>query len=125
MSSPSDIVSSLGAKTIAMLGASEKPDRDSNRIFSYLLSQGYQVIPINPTASEVANQKAYKSLLEIPKNIKIDMVNVFRKKEALTEVFEEISQINVKFVWLQLGLEHDVGMNVMQCVWNIGRSRKM
>ena len=69
------------SKTIAVVGLSDKPDRDSFRVAQYLQNQGYQIIPVNPAIREVLGQKSYASLQEIPETI--DIVDIFRKAEAI------------------------------------------
>eukprot|EP00455_Lapot_gusevi_P049695 TRINITY_DN7095_c0_g2_i3.p1 TRINITY_DN7095_c0_g2~~TRINITY_DN7095_c0_g2_i3.p1 ORF type:complete len:174 (-),score=37.88 TRINITY_DN7095_c0_g2_i3:49-570(-) len=96
-------------RTIAMVGASDKPERDSYMVMQYLLTAGYQVIPINPTVASILGQRSYASLAQIPANISIDMVDVFRKPEALPEVFEEALARGTKSIWLQLGLAYNQG----------------
>src|SRR3954452_8256844 len=68
-----------GAKTIAVVGASSKPDRPSYGIIERLLALGYRVLPVNPNETEVLGQRAYRSLLEIREPV--DIVDVFRRSE--------------------------------------------
>ena len=68
-------------KTIAIVGLSPKPGRSSNMVAKYLIDKGYKIIPVNPKYAEILREKSYKHLKEIPPDIKIDMVNVFRKSE--------------------------------------------
>ncbi|UCH42569.1 MAG: CoA-binding protein, partial [Dehalococcoidales bacterium] len=63
------------AKTIAVVGLSPRPERDSHMVASYLKSQGYDIIPVNPTIDEVLGQRSYPDLLSVPK--KVDLVDVF------------------------------------------------
>jgi len=65
------------SRTVAVVGLSDSPDRDSYRVASYLKNHGYRVIPVNPNVKEVLGEKAYPSLGEIPE--KIDIVDIFRK----------------------------------------------
>jgi len=89
-------------KTIAVVGLSDKPDRPSNRIPAYLQSQGYRIIPVNPTLSEVLGEKAYPSLSEIP--VPVDVVEIFRRAEDVPPVVEDAIAIGAKVVWMQLGI---------------------
>jgi len=72
------------AKTIAIVGLSNKSERTSNRIGKYLQSTGkYRIIPVNPTVCEILGEKSYASLKDVPEDIKIDIVNIFRRSEYL------------------------------------------
>jgi predicted CoA-binding protein len=90
--------------TIAVVGASGNPQRDSNRIFKYLLDAGYTAIPVNPGESEVHGQRAYPDLKSIP--VKVDLVNIFRKPEAVPPIVDEAIAIGAKAVWMQLGIKN-------------------
>lgn len=101
---PSEIKKVLDEyKTIAVVGMSPKPERDSNRVGKYLIDKGYDVIPVNPQVEQIYGKKSYKSILDIPK--KIDIVDIFRNPEASKEIVEQAAKINPKVVWLQLGAE--------------------
>jgi len=88
------------SKTIAIVGLSPKPERPSYFVGSYLNSEGYRVIPVNPVATEIFGEKAYPDLLSIP--FPVDMVDVFRKPEECVEVAKQAVQIGAKSLWLQL-----------------------
>lgn len=92
-------------KTIAVIGLSNNKDRPSYEVASYLQSQGYKIIPVNPNVSEVLNQKAYPDLLSIPKDIKIDVVDIFRRSEqVLPHIKEAVDRGDVKTIWMQEGI---------------------
>lgn len=95
-------------KTIAMVGASPKPDRASHRVMAYLQARGYRVIPVNPACrgEELLGERVYNRLDDIPDRIKIDMVDVFRRSEAVPEITEAAIRIHAKVLWLQLGVIH-------------------
>ncbi|MCL5874763.1 MAG: CoA-binding protein [Candidatus Thermoplasmatota archaeon] len=93
------------SKNIAVVGMSPNPERDSNKVGKYLIDKGYNVIPVNPTVTEIYGKKAYPTILEIPKDIKIDIVDIFRNPEASKEVVLQAQSIGPRAVWLQLGAE--------------------
>jgi predicted CoA-binding protein len=94
------------ARTIAVVGLSDKPERDSNEVARYLQAQGYRIVPVNPMLSEVLGERAYPSLSAIPKEIVVDIVDVFRRSDQVPPVVEEALGRGVKVVWMQLGVEH-------------------
>jgi uncharacterized protein len=94
--------------TIAVVGASDKPTRPSNEIYSYLLSTGqYQVYPVNPTISEIDGAQVYSRLADLP--VIPDMVDVFRRFDDLPSVLAETLALaqRPKTLWLQEGLWHE------------------
>lgn len=93
------------SKNIAVVGMSPNTDRDSNKVGKYLIDKGYNVIPVNPTVPEIYGRKAYASILDIPKDIKIDIVDIFRNPEASKEVVIQAADLRPRAVWLQLGAE--------------------
>ncbi|MEE9261418.1 MAG: CoA-binding protein [Dehalococcoidia bacterium] len=95
------------SKTIAVVGLSPNPDRDSNRVALYLQRVGYRVIPVNPMVEEVLGEKSYPDLKSIPADINIDMVDVFRRSELVEPVVDEAIEVGVKFIWMQDGVIHD------------------
>jgi hypothetical protein len=95
----------LTAKTIASVGLSSNPDKESYRIATYLKAQGYRVIPVNPTASEIMGETSYPDLQSIPE--KIDIVQVFRKPEDVPPVVEDAIKAGAKVVWMQEGIVHE------------------
>ena len=94
------------ARTIAVVGLSDKPDRDSNEVARYLQSQGYRIVPINPMLTEVLGEKAYPSLAAIPPDVKVDIVDVFRRSDQVPPIVDEAVARGDKVVWMQLGVEH-------------------
>jgi predicted CoA-binding protein len=98
--SPAEILSE--AHTIALVGASPKPNRPSNSVMRYLLGAGYHVIPVRPLVSEVLGVRCVASLAEIDEQI--DVVDVFRRAEFCPGVAEEAVAAGAGAVWLQLGI---------------------
>ena len=92
------------ARTIAVVGLSDKPERDSNEIARYLQSQGYRVVPVNPMVREVLGERSYPSVAEIPHDIRVDIVDVFRKSDQVPPVVDEAIARHVPTVWMQLGV---------------------
>jgi uncharacterized protein len=108
MHSPSDdeIIEILRPpKTIAVVGISDKPERDSHDVAKYLQDQYYRVIPVNPTLDRVLNRPCYPSLRDIPE--RVDIVDIFRRSEAVPEIVDEAIEIGAKVVWMQLGVVHE------------------
>ena len=94
------------ARTIAVVGLSDKPDRDSNEVARYLQSQGYRIVPVNPMLPEVLGEKAYPSLASIPPDVAVDIVDVFRRSDQVPPVVDEAIARRDKVVWMQLGVEN-------------------
>ena len=94
-------------KTIAVVGLSPKPHRDSFRIAKYMQDHGFRIVPINPNATEVLGEQAYASLTEAAAHVRIDMVNCFRNSEDIPPIAAEAIAIGAKSLWLQLGVVND------------------
>jgi uncharacterized protein len=94
-------------RTIAMVGASEHWNRPSFFAMKYLQDKGYRVIPVNPQAKgeAILGEKVYADLAEIPD--KIDMVDIFRRAEAVPAIVDQAIKQGAKVVWMQLGVRHD------------------
>lgn len=89
-------------RVIAVVGLSEKPDRPSHVVAAYMQRAGYRIIPVNPAVAEVLGEKSYASLRDIPE--KVDMVDVFRKADALPGIVADAIAIGAKSVWMQEGV---------------------
>ena len=100
------------SKNIAVVGLSDKPDRPSFGVASFLLAHGYQIFPVNPNISEWCGIKAYQSLGEIKE--KIDIVDIFRKSEDVLPIVQDAIHINAKTVWMQLGVVNDAAAEIAQ-----------
>ena len=107
---PSDqeLRSILGdSNTIAVVGLSSNPDRPSNDVAEFLQSKGYRIVPVNPKETEVLGERAYPSLLDVPEEIRIDVVDVFRRAEHTPEIAEQAVARGAKVLWLQEGIADD------------------
>lgn len=93
-------------RSVAVVGLSPKPHRDSFDVARYLQAHGWRIIPINPHASEILGEKAYPSLLEAAKFERIELVNCFRNPFDIPPIVDEAIAIGAKAVWMQLGIEH-------------------
>jgi len=92
------------ARTIAIVGLSDRPERDSNEIARYLKAQGYRIVPINPMVPEVLGERSYPSVAAVPAEIAIDIVDVFRRSELVPPVAEETARRGAPVLWMQLGI---------------------
>ena len=102
---PSDsIISDILAtpKTIAVVGCSPDPDRDSHQIAALLKAKGHAVIPVNPRCQDILSQPCYASLADIPQPV--DMVDVFRRSEHVAGIADEAIARRASILWLQLGV---------------------
>jgi len=108
LTDPADLQSLLSeAKTIAVEIASPKEERTSNQVLRFLLSQGYDVYPVNPgfAGQKIADRKVFGSLEDIP--VSIDIVDVFRKPEAVEPIVERAITAGAKAVWMQLEIVNE------------------
>lgn len=107
------------AKNIAVVGASDKPYRDSYHIMEYLIEAGYNVIPVNPSYGEILGRKCYPDLRQI--DDKIDIVDIFRRSDEVLPIVQDAMMMGAGTVWMQLGvineeaaeLARKAGMNVI------------
>jgi len=93
-------------KSVAVVGISPKGDRPSYIVASYLQSKGYRIIPVRPDGEEILGEKVYHRLADIPKEIEVDVVDIFRRSEDVPPVVEEAIQRKAKVVWMQEGVIH-------------------
>ena len=94
--------------TVAVVGLSPKPHRDSFGVAQYMQAHGWRIVPINPNASEILGEKAYATLTEAAEHERIDLVNVFRNSADVPPVVDEAMAIGAPALWLQLGITHEV-----------------
>lgn len=95
------------AHTIAVVGLSSKPDRPSNSVASYLRDRGYRIVPVNPNETDVLGEHAYPTLLDIPEDIHVDVVDVFRRAEETPAVARDAVAIGARVLWLQAGIVNE------------------
>jgi predicted CoA-binding protein len=93
------------AKTIAVVGLSSSPLRPSYGVAAYMQHHGYRIIPVNPSIKGALGEKAYASLADVPE--KIDIVDVFRRSDAVPEVVEEAIKLKVPAIWMQEDVVHE------------------
>jgi len=108
------------SRSIAIVGASDKRNRDSNKIFRYLVGEGYQVFPVNPKLDEIDGIKCYSSIREIPVDIEVDIVNIFRRPQFVSDIVQE-SVDRAKnlehpqpVIWTQLGVSSIQGEEIAE-----------
>ena len=109
---PEDIAELLtSTRTIALIGASERPDRPSNRVMKFLLNHGYRVIPVNPKCGSetIHGQPVVASLAEIDE--RIDLVDIFRRPQAAGEAVDDAIAAGAKAVWMQIGVINEEAAN--------------
>ena len=105
MNEPELIDEILGnVKVIAVVGASNKPDRASHGVSAQMQRRGYRIVPVNPLLKQVLGEDSYPSLKEIP--FPVDMVSVFRAARHVPKIVEETIAIGAKYLWLQEGIVH-------------------
>jgi predicted CoA-binding protein len=94
-------------RTVAVVGLSPKPHRDSFGVARYMQAQGWRIVPINPNATEILGEKAYATLTEAAQHAQIDLVNVFRNSADVPPVVDEAIAIGANALWLQIGVVHE------------------
>ncbi len=92
-------------KTIAVVGLSSNPLRPSYGVTEYMQAAGYRIIPVNPNETEVLGENSYARLEDVPE--KIEIVDIFRRAEAVPPVVESAIRVGAKVVWMQLGIENE------------------
>jgi predicted CoA-binding protein len=108
MNEPEAIRAALeAARTVAVVGCSPSPWRPSHEIALYLQRQGYRVVPVNPGHREILGEPCYGALSEVPADVRIDIVDVFRRSEYVAPVAEEAIARQVSFFFMQLGVQDE------------------
>jgi len=90
-------------RVVAVVGLSNDPDRPSYRVARYLQEHGYRIVPVNPGCQEILGERCYATLKDIP--FPVEVVDIFRKVEAIPEIVDEAIALGAKVVWMQQGLE--------------------
>ncbi len=93
------------ARTMAIVGLSDKPERDSHRVAAYLQRAGYRIFPVNPNLDSVLGEKAYPSLRALPE--RVDVVDIFRRPDAVPEIVEDAIATGARVIWMQDGIVHN------------------
>lgn len=111
----------LSFKTVAVVGMSKNEEKAAHYVPKYLLSQGYDVIPVNPTTDQILDKKCYASLDDIQEQI--DIVDVFRPSDQVLPVIEDAIKKKPKVIWLQEGIHNEEAENLarkagIQVVYN-------
>lgn len=91
--------------TIAVVGLSGNLHRPSHAVAQYLQDRGYRIIPINPHVTEVLGERAYPDLLSVPEGI--DVVDIFRRPEAVPTIVAQAIEVGAKAIWMQEGVIHE------------------
>lgn len=120
-SAPSPNVKQLlkDLNTVAVFGSSSNPYRTSYHIAEYIIQAGFEMIPVNPNETEVLGRKSYPSLDNIPKGIKIDLIDIFRNKRYSLETVKEILEWSQKtgqrpIIWTQLDVSTDAAKELAE-----------
>jgi len=92
-------------RTVAIVGASPKPERPSYRVADFLKKEGFRVIPVTPNADKVVGKKAYPDLASIP--VPVEVVNIFRRPEDVPPVVDEAIAVGAKAIWMQEGIVNE------------------
>lgn len=95
----------LALKNVAVIGMSKNPEKAAHYVPKYLASNGYNIMPVNPTTSEILEKKCYSSINEIDEAI--DIVDVFRPSEQVLPVVKEAIEMKPKVIWLQEGIHNE------------------
>ena len=102
------------ARTIAVVGASRDPFKAGGSVPQGLQSRGFRIIPVNPFATELFGERVYKTLLDIPKEIRVDIVDVFRPSHDAPEIARHAVAIGARALWLQLGIRSDEARRIAE-----------
>jgi hypothetical protein len=111
MSDPREDIRAIlqGGRTIAVVGLSPRPHRDSHRVARYMQQHGWRIVPVNPVAAgqTILGETVHPSLTQAARHARIDLVNCFRNSADIPPVVEEAIAIGAPALWLQLGVQHE------------------
>ena len=96
----------LGARRIAVVGLSRKPERPSHGVAAYLQSVGYTIIPVHPAGGITLGERVYPDLRSAAQTGPIDIVNIFRRSEHIPALLEQLLEVKPQLVWMQMGIRH-------------------
>ncbi len=96
-------------RTVAVVGLSPKPHRDSYQVARYMQARGWRIVPVNPmaTSQPILGEPVYPSLTEAARHARIELVNCFRNSADIPPIVDEAIAIGAQGVWMQLGVEHE------------------
>jgi predicted CoA-binding protein len=111
-------------RTVAVVGLSPKPHRDSHRVAAYLQASGYRIIPVHPVGSRILGETVYPSLDAIPPTDEVDLIDVFRRPDALPALVSGLPDGRSRTLWLQFGVGHPVAEEAaLAAGWNLVANR--
>ena len=110
---PPELVRLLGqSRTVAVVGLSPNPERPSHQVASYLQTAGYQIIPVNPGSAEILGQPCHPDLRSV--SVPVDIVDIFRKAEAVEPIVREAIAIGAKVIWMQQGIVNETAARLAE-----------
>ena len=111
-------------KTVAVVGVSAKTHRDSYQVAKFLKEHGYKMIPVNPKYDALLSEKCYPSLLEVEDSV--DIVDIFRRPDAVKKIVQQAIQIGAKVIWMQVGIvNNDAAKEALNAGLEVVMSRCM
>jgi predicted CoA-binding protein len=129
--SEEDVEALLAARTIAVVGLSDDPGRESHEVAEYLQDEGYRIVPVNPNIAETLGERSHPSLTQVP--FRVDVVNVFRRPEHVAGIVDEAIAKGVQGIWCQIGVvdleaaerARAAGLRVVmdRCIMSVHRRR--
>lgn len=102
------------ARTIAVVGLSSRPERPSYGVSAYMQEHGYRIVPVNPNETEILGESVYPSLPDVPKDIRIDIVDVFRRAELTPPIARDAVRVGARVLWLQEGIVNDEARQIAE-----------
>jgi len=110
----------IAAKTVAVVGLSPHPHRDSHRVAAYLQATGYRIVPIHPSGGTILGEPARARVADVASTERVDLVDVFRRPDALPELVSDLPEGSGRTLWLQLGVSHSQAEDsALAAGWNL------